>query len=229
LGGFNTVGNPNLQRARIDNYDARWEWFWGGDQVLAASYFYKHFDDPIEVAVQPTQDFRQSFLNADRAINQGVELEFRRNLRFLGRKMAPFSMGSNFTVVDSNVKLPQGQQAIVLTSKDRPLVGQSRYIYNIIAEWAEPRVRSNARFYVNTVSRRITDVGAAGLPDLYQERNVFLDFVYQYDVKEDGKWSIRFSGENLGDNEYRWTQGGLPQRNFRIGRTFSAGLTFSLF
>ncbi|MFN0166204.1 MAG: TonB-dependent receptor domain-containing protein [Bryobacteraceae bacterium] len=229
LGGFNTVGNPNLKRAAIDNFDARWEWFLGGDQVIAASYFYKRFDDPIEVSVQPTQDFRQSFLNAENAINQGVELEFRRNLRFVSRRIAPFSIGANFTIVDSNVKLPDGQGAIVLTSKERPLVGQSRFIYNIITEWAEPRLRSNARFYVNSVSRRITDVGAAGLPDLYQERNAFLDFVYQFDIKESGRWNFRFAAENLGDNEYRWTQGGLPQRNFRIGRTFSVGTSFSFF
>ncbi len=229
LGGFNTVGNPNLKRATIDNFDARWEWFLGGDQVMAASYFYKRFDDPIEVSVQPTQDFRQSFLNADNAINQGVELEFRRSLRFVNRRMTPFSIGANFTIVDSNVKLPEGQGAIVLTSKERPLVGQSRFIYNIITEWTEPRLRSNARFYVNSVSRRITDVGAAGLPDLYQERNTFLDFVYQFDIKEGGRWNFRLAAENLGDNEYRWTQGGLPQRNFRIGRTFSVGTSFSFF
>jgi len=229
LGGFNTVGNPNLKRATIDNFDARWEWFLGGDQVIAASYFNKHFEDPIEVSVQPTQDFRQSFLNADGAINQGVEVEFRRNLRFLGKRAAPFAIGANFTIVDSNVKLPEGQGAIVLTSKERPLVGQSRYIYNIITEWVQPKLRSNARFYINSVSRRITDVGAAGLPDLYQERNTYLDFVYQVDIREGGKWNFRFSAENLSDNESRWTQGGLPQRNFRIGRTFSVGTSFSFF
>lgn len=229
LGGFNTVGNPNLKRASIDNFDGRWEYFPGGDQVIAASYFYKRFDDPIEVTVQPTQDFRQSFLNAESAQNQGIELEFRRGLGFMGRRLAPFSILGNFTFVESNVKLPQGQGAIVLTSQERPLVGQSRYIYNVIAEWAQPKLRSNARFYVNSVSRRITDVGAAGLPDLYQERNVFLDFVYQVDIREGGKWNFRFAAENLGDNEYRWTQGGLPQRNFRIGRTFSVGTSFSFF
>ena len=30
---------------------------------------------------------------------------------------------------------------------------------------------------------------------------------YQYTFGEKGKWSIRFEGENLGDNDYRWTQG----------------------
>lgn len=228
LGGFNTVGNPNLKRAVIDNFDARWEFFPSGDQVIAASFFFKRFDDPIEVTIQPTTDLRQSFLNADNARNYGLELEFRRSLRFLSPRLAPFLVQGNFTFVDSNVVIP-ASEAILLTSKERALVGQSRYIYNLIAEWAKPKWRSNARFYVNSVSRRITDVGTFGLPDIYQERNNFLDFVYQYDILEGGKFSLRFSAENLGDNHYHWTQGGFTHRSFRIGRTFTAGTSFAVF
>jgi hypothetical protein len=65
------------------------------------------------------------------------------------------------------------------------MMGQSRVVYNVITEWLKPRWRSNARFYVNHVSRRITDVGAIGLPDVYQEGNTFLDFVYQYNISEE--------------------------------------------
>src|SRR5262249_47140936 len=41
LGGFVTQGNPDLKRAVINNYDARWEWFLGGNQLVAASFFAK--------------------------------------------------------------------------------------------------------------------------------------------------------------------------------------------
>ena len=167
LGGFNTVGNPNLRRAKIDNYDLRWEWFPGGSQVIAASYFYKDSTDPIEVTIQPTTDLRQSFINAAGAKNQGIELEFRRDLGFIHRYLSPFSLQTNFTFVDSNVMIPD-DLALLLTTKKRPLVGQSRYIYNIIAEWNKPSWRSDARFYVNSVSRRITDVGTFDLPDIYR-------------------------------------------------------------
>jgi outer membrane receptor protein involved in Fe transport len=108
-------------------------------------------------------------------------------------------------------------------------MGQSRYIYNLVAEFVRPQWRSSARFYLNSVSRRISDVGAVGLADIYQERNTFLDFVWQYDIREAGKWSLRFSAENLGDNHYRWTQGGLLQRSYRIGRTYSIGTSFAVF
>jgi outer membrane receptor protein involved in Fe transport len=92
-----------------------------------------------------------------------------------------------------------------------------------------PQWRSNARFYANHVARRITDVGAVGLPDIYQEASTFLDFVYQFNLKEDGKWSIRFTAENLLDNHYHWTQADILQRSYRLGRTYSVGTSFSFF
>ncbi|MBM3785873.1 MAG: TonB-dependent receptor [Acidobacteria bacterium] len=227
LGGFNVVGNPDLKRAKIDNLDVRWEWFPSSTQVVAVSYFFKRFKDPIEIFIDPAQELRQSFLNADSARNQGIELELRKNLGFLAKRMRPFEVQANFTVVGSNVTIPQAFAAL-LTSKSRPLMGQSRYIYNFIAEWNQPKYRSNARFYANSVSRRITDVGTVQLPDIYQERNTFLDFVYQYDIKENGKWTIRFAAENMGDNQYRWTQGGFLQRQYQLGRTISIGTSFSI-
>jgi hypothetical protein len=135
---------------------------------------------------------------------------------------------ANITVVDSNVTIPTGQ-FVQLTSANRPLVGQSRYIFNVIAEWQRAALRSNARFYVNSVSRRITDVGTFDLPDVYQERNVLLDFVYEYSAKESGKWKLRFSGENLNNNVYRQTQANFVVRRFQIGRTFTIGTSYTFF
>ncbi|MDA1314528.1 MAG: TonB-dependent receptor [Acidobacteria bacterium] len=229
LGGFSFAGNPDLQRAVIDNLDARWEWFFGGNQVLALSYFYKDFTNPIEVTIQPTSgDLRQTNINAQGAKNQGVEVEFRRNLSFLQPKLAPFNIQTNFTFVDSDVQLGDEQLGI-LTSLHRPLMGQSRYIFNFITEWSRPQWRSNARFSTNYVSRKITDVGALGLPDIFQEPNTFLDFVYQFNIKEEGNWTIRFTGENLTDNHFHWTQADIPQHSYRLGRTFSVGTSFEVF
>ena len=68
------------------------------------------------------------------------------------------------------------------------------------------------------------------MPDIYQEGNIFLDFVYQYTIgKEKGKWGIRFEAENLADNDYRWTQGQFVQRDYHLGRNFQIGLSYSVF
>lgn len=229
VGGFSTVGNPDLQRAKIDNFDVRWEWFTGGNQVIAASYFYKRFTNPIEQVYRPTaSELRQSFINVDGAKNQGVELELRQNLSRMSKRLSDFAIQSNFTFVASDVIIPV-ERFPQLTSRSRPLVGQSRFIVNAIAEWARPKLHSSARLYANSVSRRITDVGTFRLPDVYQERNTFVDFVYQYDIRENGKWSIRFSAENLTDNHYRYKQADFLVRSFRIGRTFTIGTSYSFF
>ncbi|MFN7919707.1 MAG: outer membrane beta-barrel protein [Bryobacteraceae bacterium] len=228
LGGFVTQGNPNLKRAAINNYDARWETFAGGNQVIAASFFVKTFANPIEQTILPSNDLRQSFVNAKGARNFGFELEFRRNLKFLSPRMRDFSISSNFTFVDSNIEINPADAAL-LTSRNRPLLGQSRYIGNAILEWLKPAWRSSSRFYVNRVSRRVTDVGTFGVPDIYQEGNTSVDFVYQYTFDEKAKWTMRFEAENLTDNKFRWTQGVFDQRGYQLGRTFQVGLTYSIF
>lgn len=229
VGGFSTVGNPDLQRATIQNYDVRWEWFMRGNQVVAVSYFRKDFTDPIEQVYRPTaSELRQSFINVAGARNQGFEFEMRKNLKFLGRHAAPFNLQTNFTLVDSEVLIPVDRFP-QLTSRERALVGQSRYIYNVITEWVQPKYRSNARLYMNYVSRRITDVGTFNLPDVYQEANRFVDFVYNVNLTETGKWNLRFSADNLTDNRYRFTQSDILVRDFRIGRTFGVGLSYSIF
>lgn len=227
-GGFVTVGNANLRRASIDNFDLRWEIYPGGNQLIAASFFLKRFTDPIEQTVIVSNDLRQSFINAKGARNFGVELEFRQRLGRLTGLLNDFSLTSNFTLVDSNIDI-RPQDALVLTSTSRPLLGQSRYVFNGGVQWARPKWRSEAQLFATRVSRRITDVGSYGLPDIYQEATTNLDAVYQYRIGERGKWALRLEGENLTDNDYRWTQGSILQRQYRLGRTFQAGVTYSFF
>lgn len=228
LGGFVTQGNPNLKRASINNYDARWEWFPGGNQLVAVSFFAKTFNNPIEQTILASNDLRQTFTNAKSARNLGVELEFRRSLATFTPKLRDFGISSNFTFVDSNVTI-KPEDIGVLTTSSRPLLGQSRYIFNAILQWTRPQLHSDAKFFSNYVSRRISDVASFGVPDIYQEGNIFLDFVYTYSFGETGKWKTRFEAENLADNTYRWTQGDFDQRRYQLGRTFQIGLSYSFF
>jgi outer membrane receptor protein involved in Fe transport len=222
-GGFVVQGNPNLVRATVHNWDVRWEWFLGGNQLLAAGAFAKTFRNPIEATILPSNDLRQTFVNARGAVNRGIELESRTGLGRLHPKLREFALVANFTFVASDIRIRE-EDARLVTSLHRPLVGQSRYIVNAIAEWIRPRWRSQARFDASYVSRRLSDVGTFGVPDIYQEGNTFLDFVYQYSLSEGGTWVLKFSAENLADNHFRWTQGDILQRSYRLGRTFGLGL-----
>ena len=79
-GGYLTVGNPELNRSLIRNFDARWETFPGGRSLLVASAFQKTFVDPIEAVVLPSTELLKTWVNRGTASNWGIELEMRSDL-----------------------------------------------------------------------------------------------------------------------------------------------------
>ena len=223
-GGLSIVGNPDLVRAVILNYDVRWEWYLGNSELLSFSFFHKDFDSPIERFIEPTATLRLSYLNAEKARNSGFELDMRKNLGSIGNSY--FSTNFNFTLVDSNVTIPQ-ESLNVLTTLKRPLSGQSRYVLNGILEWQVPEARSLARILFNYQSSRIIDVGALGMPDVYEQGYPKLDAVYMKDLSP--AWSLKVSARNLFDEAHEYTQGGLIYRSYKTGREFSVGISYDFF
>ncbi len=228
IGGRSIIGYPGLDRATIQNYDVRWEWFPGPVDLISGSFFYKRFNKPIERVVEMTAQLRTSFRNADSAKNYGLEVDFRRNLSFLASRLEDFSVNFNYTFVDSNVRIPD-ESIVVLTSLDRPLAGQSRNIINGILEYSNPRFGTVARGLLNFQGERISDVGALGLPDILENGYTRLDVVLMQPLGESRKWNLKFTGENLLDEVVKFTQGGLPQRTFHTGRTLGVTLAYSFF
>jgi hypothetical protein len=217
VGGRAVVGNPELTRALIQNVDVRWELFPGADQVVAASLFYKHFTDPIERIVEPTAQLRTSFTNADAARNVGLELEAR-------RRFGAFMVGANYTFVDSRISLAPAA-AQVQTSLARPLAGQSKNLFNLVFE-AGSGGPVTGRVLYNFLGARISDVGSLGLPDIVEDSRGSLDLVVS------SRWrgvTLRFSAENLTDEEFTFNQGGLLQRGYAVGRSFQFGVGLSAF
>ncbi len=229
VGGLQTIGNPELVQTDISNYDVRWEYFPGSNQLLAASFFYKNFERPIEQTMIAAVALLRTYSNANAARNAGFELEFRRGLNFLSPMMREFAVSSNFTFVDSNIDLENVDDTIVLTSLNRPMQGQSRYVANVIGEWSRPKARSTARYYLNYFSSRITDVGAFGLPDVVQDGLATMDLVYEFTLKGDDRWKLRFAAENLNNARWFLTQGGETFLAYREGRTLTVGTSFRVF
>lgn len=217
VGGRAVVGNENLKRSLIQNYDLRWERFGAAEEVMAASVFYKNFDQPIERFVEPTAQLRTSFTNAKSARNFGVELEVRKRLSDL------FLMGVNYTFVDSSIEL-EAFQTNVLTSLERPLSGTSKHIVNGMVEARLPF--ATARVLVNHFSDRIAEVGSLGLPDIFEEGRTTIDLALS---KVINKLTFRLSGENLGNTSVRFLQGPQTHRQYTLGRTFAFQVGFSAF
>ena len=214
VGGRAIVGNPNLRQSLIQNVDIRWEWFPGPTEVISASFFYKNFDDPIEQIVEPTAQLRTSFTNAESAANIGFEVETQTQL---GEYVF---VGANYTYVDSEVTLDEAARQ-VQTSLVRPLAGTSENLFNALFE-----VRGmgySARLLWNFFDDRISDVGSLGLPDIIEDARSTLDLVFS---KRWDPASIKVSLGNLTDAEYRFSQSGLDQRVYKLGRSLTFGLTY---
>lgn len=218
VGGRAVVGNPNLERSLIQNFDARWEWFGGPEEVLAVSGFFKRFDKPIERVVEATSQLRTSFTNAKSARNTGLELEARKRLT------THFLVGANYTLVDSKISL-DAEQSSLLTSTERPLAGTSKHIFNGVVEARAAGV--TARVLYNRFSDRISEVGSFGLPDIFEKGRESVDAAISANI---GRLRLRVSGDNLTDTSVRFLQGaGNEHRVFKLGRTFAVQFGISAF
>lgn len=234
-GGYLVIGNPSLERTRIDNYDLRWEWFRGPQTVFATSVFYKRFDAPIEVSVLPSSELLKTWVNAEGADNHGVELEVRSDLGFLSRGLESLSFNGNLTLVESEVAngdairvyLPgTGETDLAVVPTNRALQGQSPYVVNAGLTWAPLQGGPTATLLFNRFGRRIDAVGGQATPDVYEEARSQLDAVLELPI-QDG-WTVKASASRLVGHEVEFTQGGGLLRAYDLGRSVSLGVSWGI-
>jgi len=204
FGAREILGNPELDRAKIVNLDARAELFPGDAQVLSASFFYKSFSSPIEPIILPTSRGVLSYANARGAVNAGVELEARKSLGFLHGALSELSVLGNLTLVHSRVELDPAAQGIQ-TTQSRPLAGQSPYVVNLALDWEHPATKTRARLLYNVYGARISQVGQNGLPDVYEQPRHIVDASVGQGIGEHVE--LKLSLENLFNAPVRFSQG----------------------
>ena len=222
-------GDPTLNITKIDNFDARYEWYFGQQQIFSLGGFYKKFTNPIERSLSPFGDgARRIFINAAGAKVYGGEAELELTVPlgewiggenfFVDRRV--FVIG-NFTYSKSSIDISPAQAGI-LTSLSRPLEGQSKYLANLQVGFEKTGERMAILF--NYAGKRISDVGSFGVPDVIETPPVELDFVTAkaFDL---GKGQIEFSfkAKNLLNADFKRTQGGQTYESYPLGRSFSLG------
>ena len=210
-------GNPELERATIDNVDVRWEWYPRAGETLSAGVFFKYFLDPIEsiVAVSAVSGSVGTFDNAKSATNLGTEIDMRRSL------VSDFWVTANASLIASRVDLSEsgGNQ----TSDERPLQGQSPWVVNAQFSYENPDLRRNAAILYNVFGPRIVEVGTSGIPDTYEMPVHRVDLVMSQGFGP--HWQIRAKGTNLLDWPVRQTTGGRIAEETRSG--WGVGLTLT--
>ncbi|HKT59685.1 MAG TPA: TonB-dependent receptor [Gemmatimonadales bacterium] len=223
VGLATTIGNPELRRALIQNYDLRWEWFPRTGEVLSLGVFAKRFSDPIEkVITQAAGTNTLQFVNADKAHNYGMELELRKGLDFLSEGLRPFNLFANTTLMRSRIT-PGNNGISALTNADRPMVGQSEYVVNAGLGYGSESGDWSATLLYNVAGRRILEAGSGGLPDAYEEPRHLIDASLQIPVAQ--AFTLKLDGKNLLNAPYRLVQGDVLRTRYLSGRVF--GLTMS--
>jgi len=238
-------GNPALERTQITNYDLRWEWFANPGEVLAVSGFYKAFNNPIELFyLKGGSGVEVESANANTATNFGAELEVRKNLGLLADALEGFSLGTNLTLVKSEVEFRDGERVRifdgvgiseftpdVLTNRARPMQGQSPYVLNVTLGYDNPNWGTQATLLYNILGERLSVVGNSGLPDTYEQPRGALDLNVAQTIGYG--LQLKLSVRNLLNSPYSFTMDfpngrTVETENYLVGRSISIGLGFSL-
>ena len=135
-GGRQVYGNPELERALIDNLDFRWEWYPSTEESLSLGAFYKAFHNPIESIVVVSAQHSVTYQNAERAQNIGLELDGRVSLERISPGLRGLNVGGNASWIRSRVVL--GENTGIQSNDVRALEGQSPYVYNLQFAYEQP-------------------------------------------------------------------------------------------
>jgi TonB dependent receptor/Carboxypeptidase regulatory-like domain/TonB-dependent Receptor Plug Domain len=217
------VGNPDLQRTYIHNFDARWELFPTPTEVFAVSGFYKLFQHPIETVVLD-QNGNLSYDNIEGATNFGAELEARFGLGTLAPLLSSFNLLANLALIYSSVSLTPEEQRLA-TNANRPLAGQSPYVANLALGYDSDATGISIYVYYNVFGRRIQDVGRLGLPDVYEEAFHALDATVFWKIGS--QLTLGASASNLLLSSMLQTQGGHDFSRSERGSNFGLNLSWS--
>jgi len=205
--GFSIIGNTNLVRAKIDNYDVRAEWFPSAGQIISASGFYKQITNATEMAVDASGQIKTlTFVNVPLVKNIGFELEYRLKLSTLIKRdsskfLNNITVFTNFAYIKSKVDISKINGA---GAESRPLQGQSPFIINAGLQYLDNEKGWGASVSYNVIGRRIVIVGAEAEPDFYEAPRHVIDLQVSKTFKE--KFEIKLNVRDLLAQRQVWYQ-----------------------
>lgn len=249
-------GNQFLVDSEILNLDARYEYYFGRDQILSVAGFYKDIDKPIEaVAVNLGSSLITSFANAPKATLYGGEIEARKYWPLADWGMAGALASrrlvtiANYTLTESEIKIRDGDTTITFTSQPNPieanlvfdtsrklrLTGQSTHLLNVQVGLEHPGRLSQQTVLLSYASPRATARGPNLTPDFIEKPGVQLDVVLRegFRLPYFGKeLELKAEARNLLGTGYvesqRLNDSELIINRYDIGRTFALSATLKL-
>jgi TonB-dependent receptor len=168
--GATVAGNTALKRTKISNFDLRYEIYPRGGELFTVGVFYKYFKNPIEAYfnVGAGGSSTYNFINADEANSFGAEFEFRKKLDF-NPALKNFTLQGNVSYIYNRVTSSS-------TDLNRPMQGQSPYLFNAGLQYDVAKHGITTTLLFNQIGRRIVFVGGSDQPPIWENPRPVLDF-----------------------------------------------------
>lgn len=235
---FIFIGNPDLQRTLIDNYDLRWEWFLRPGEIIAVSGFYKFLKNPIERVINvlfASEGGEVFYENIDKAEVMGIELEMRKRLDEVHDLLNNFSIGTNVSFISSEVSIPEGELEVIRNldpnaESTRQLQGQSPFLVNLELSYDNPNSGTYASLFYNVFGDRLAEISIGGTPDVFERSRPMLDFTISQNVLS--KFDLKLSVRNILNSPYKLTHefkgAEYTRTEYKTGTSISLGIGYSI-
>ena len=216
---YGVNGNVDLKRTSILNGDVRYEFYPKGGEAITIGGFYKYFDDPIELRLDPSSvlDRRNyGYSNVDNAYTLGAEFEVRKNLDFISKSLDNFSVFANLTYSYSKVTLATTTAGGQATSVNRPLQGQSPYLANLGLQYNSKQGGWSGSALYNRIGQRLSLVGNQDFPDIYERPRNQVDFQVAKKVMKN-RAEVKLTWADLLNNPYYFYENVDSKKSFNSG------------
>jgi outer membrane receptor protein involved in Fe transport len=176
----------HLKETNIDNVDLRWELFSKENQMVSVSGFFKNFNNPIELVRIPEQQTSTEYQSRNVGNGKlfGLELEVRKNLGFISKKISKINLNSNLTLVKSQITMTDIEYNARLNyvkvgqiiERTRDMAGQSPYVINAGISYNDESIGLDVGLFYNVKGSTLSIVGTGLSPDIYDESFHSLNF-----------------------------------------------------
>lgn len=221
---YSINGDIRIQRAKIKNYDFRYEFFPGKAQLFSASVFYKEFTNPIEIIFNPDLAQQAFYTNIASAEVRGVEVEFRTLVGTLfGIKkeksfLNKLTISANAALTKSSIQI----DTILFIDRyklitNRPLQGQSPYVINGSINYTDDKSGFSSTISVNRAGDRLSVGGTYILADLYEKGRTVVDFQLAKSFLKN-KLEVKFNAKDLLAQDFAFYNDNDLSRTYTDGK-----------
>jgi len=228
------TGNSNLERTKIDNLDARWEYYPKQGEFLSVSAFFKNFQNPIERSINTRALNNEIFIqNVNNAKVYGLEFELNKRLSFIAPTLENFLVSTNLSLIKSQVSILPSELAQIRALRPdaddtRPLFGQSPFVANASLTYQSEPLGLIATANYNIFGDRISAISVGGTPNIYERSRPMANFVVSKRIGE--RFTAKAIADNIFNPEYKHSHEYKGEEfiysSYKLGRTFGLSLTY---